>query len=305
MPPKRPQPKKSPPLSSTAKPTDNKNRFKARKWDTANTGERVIIYADGGRGKTTLSSLAPKPVFLALSDGGREVRDPITNEKIDYIPSIANHEDLLLALEEPGVFDGFDSIILDDYSVLQRWIKEYIVRHYPLAGGKAASNFRDFGWDKAGHLVREFTRFNSLIDKLVNQNKTFIGIAHESVINIAGAEQDYIICTMDLDHQKGESVRNTVFYWADHVVQIDFADKEFTDEVVGQKVKTKISGRERAIFTSLEANYCRKSRTPKNSVESLPPCIQFSHKGDCTFWSYLFPDRYELVDESGMIWELK
>ena len=95
----RPVPPK-PGAATRPKPTANTSAktFRIEKWDGTKSGEKIIIYGDHGRGKTTLASMAPKPVFIGLDDGGRKLHHPITGEQLNYIPDVETFEDVRGAL---------------------------------------------------------------------------------------------------------------------------------------------------------------------------------------------------------------
>ena len=73
-------------------------------WKDDGEGERILIYAESGMGKTTLAALAPKPVFIGIDDGGRKIKDPRTGEDLMKVPNIDTYSDLRNALQTPSIF---------------------------------------------------------------------------------------------------------------------------------------------------------------------------------------------------------
>ena len=286
------------PKTKTNKPV---SKFSIEDSYTAeNEGERIIIFGDGGIGKNTLAFLAPNSVFLPLSDGGKRIRCALTGKKCSPVTGVENYTDLLEVLDNQTFFKPNQIPVLDDLSTLEAWIEDYIIEKYTVKG-KKASSFRDFGWDGAGHIVFELRKMQTRIDQLIKKGITFVFLSHRQIVNMANADQDFIISTLKMRHQRNDSPLETMFHWADHVVEIEFSDKEYTYEKRGPKTLTKVTGKERAIFTEREANHLRKSRMFGENGESLPPMISFDNPGDCSFWGFLYPDKYEF-DEKNEKW---
>lgn len=285
------------PTTKTNKPV---SKYTIDTWGAENEGERIIIYADGGMGKNTLASLAPNPVFLPLSDGGKRIRCALTGKKCSPVTGIENYVDLLEVLDDQTFFKLDQIPVLDDLSTLEAWIENYIIDKYTIKG-KKASSFRDFGWDGAGHIVFELRKMQTRIDRLIQKGITFVFLSHRQIVNMANADQDFIMSTLKLRHQRNDSPLETMFHWADHVLEIEFNDKEYSYEKRGPKTLTKVTGKERVIFTEREANHFRKSRMFGENGESLPPLISFDNPGDASLWGFLYPDKYK-YDEKNEKW---
>lgn len=278
-------------------------KFTIDSWDAENEGERIIIFGDGGMGKNTLASLAPNSIFLPLSDGGKRIRSALTGKKCSPVKGIETFADLMELLDDPNFFKPNQIPVLDDLSTLEAWIESHIIENYTVKG-KKASSFREFGWDGAGHIVFELRKMQTRIDRLIQKGITFVFLSHRQIVNMANADQDFIISTLKLRHQRNDSPLETMFHWADHVVEIEFNDKEYNYEKRGPKTLTKVTGKERVIFTEREANHLRKSRMFGENGESLPPIISFDNPGDASFWAFLYPDKYE-YDEKNEMWSFK
>ena len=92
--------------------------FQVAVWDGAGEGEKIIIYADSGMGKTTLGSMLPTPVFAGLDDGGRKIRNPITDEPLKNIPGIETFDDFRAVTQQVDLFNDYESYVVDTVTIL-------------------------------------------------------------------------------------------------------------------------------------------------------------------------------------------
>lgn len=263
-------------------------RFSIGPWKTENVGERIQVYGSGGVGKSTLASLANNEVIIPLSDGSRELFK-VNGEKVNCIQNeIKDLQTLRDILVEPGLWDGHDNIILDDTSALEVLAEQYVVDTYPTPPKKGkVTSLRQFGYDGAGYLVEVMRLILNDLDTLVYQGKNVILISHERLVKIAAAEGfDYVEGGPDLQHNSQYSVRNEVYNWCDHVVQIDFAGKIITKDKDEKRGKIEADD-ERVIFTRKSVQYLRKSRQLKATGKSLPSEISFSSPADDSFWDFV------------------
>ena len=83
--------------------------FQVAVWGSDNEGEKIIMYADSGMGKTTLASMLPTPTFAGLDDGGRKIRHPITGEKLKNIPGIETFADFRAATQQQDLFNDYET----------------------------------------------------------------------------------------------------------------------------------------------------------------------------------------------------
>lgn len=265
-------------------PTTPTKVFKTEQFGQNASGEKVLVYAESGMGKTTLASLAPDPVFLAIDDGSRKIKDPRTGKDLIYVPDVENYEDVRAALQQSGLFDSHKSIIIDTGSELQPWGVQFILNTYKLSGGGTAHNLRSYGWGEGyAHLVDVMRFVLQDLDKLVAQGKHVIILCQSSAINKANpGGEDFIKDGPDLYHDKRFSVRETYIAWADHVIKIDYGET-FVD-------KKKVSGdTTRQIFVKPETYFVAKSRTLPHDIER----ITFDDPTDDSFWQYLLGENNE------------
>lgn len=268
--------------------TKTVGRFTIGPWATEHVGERIQMYGSGGVGKSTLASLADNEVIIPLSDGSRELYKA-DGHKVNCVQSeIKDFQTLRDMLVEPGLWDGYDNIILDDTSELETLGKQHVVTTYPPPAKQSkVVSIAQFGWDGPGYLVETMRLLLNDLDSLVYQGKNITLISHERLVKIAAAEGfDYVEGGPDLQHNSQYSVRNTIYNWCDHVVQIDFADKIITRDKDEKTGKIDASD-ERVIFTQKSAQYLRKSRQLKSTGKALPSEIAFTSPADDSFWKFV------------------
>ena len=263
-------------------------RFTIAPWQTKNVGERIDFYGSGGSGKSTIASLADNPGIIPLSDGSKEIRKP-DGGLINHISGVETFQDLRDAIVEPGLWDGCDTIIIDDTSELEVLAEQHVVKNYPPPPKcrNRPTSLRQFGYDGAGYLVEVMRLILNDLNTLVYQGKNVVLISHERLVKIAAAEGfDYVEGGPDLQHNSQYSVRNTVYNWCDHVVQIDFADKTITLDEHDKAAKIDASD-ERVIYTQKSAQFLRKSRQLKSTGKALPSIIAFESPTDDSFWKFI------------------
>jgi hypothetical protein len=275
--PKKPLPPSRPPKKERIKPPTK--TFKVEKFQKNDSGEKVIIYGESGMGKTTLAALAPDPVFIAIDDGSRKIKDPNTGEDLNHIPGIETYSDIRSALQQSGLFDDYQTIVVDTGTELQTWAEKFVLENYKLPKGGTAHDLRAYGWGEGyAHLLDVMRFILQDLDKLVKyQGKHAVILCQNSSINKANpGGEDFIKEGPALYHDKRFSVRETYIAWADHVVKIDYGET-FVDN---KKVRGDTT---RQIFVKPETYFVAKSRTLPHDIER----ITFDDPTDDSFWSYL------------------
>jgi hypothetical protein len=299
-PPKKAAPKPSAPPPTQA-PAHAAKKFGIANWDGKGEGEKVIIYAASGRGKTTLASMAPKPVFIGLDDGGRKVRNPITGEPVRYIPGIESFQDVRDALHQPGLFTDDLSVVVDTGTILELLGMQWVIDNVPHEKGPSHCVIRrieDYGYAKGfTHLFDVMRLFFQDCDALVRQGKNIIILCQQCPVVIANAAgNNYLqdgpkLYAPGPDSKQSFTIRGYACEWADHVFKIDYCDQQVvgarTDKD-GKEHAGKVRGStERAVYTMPDnPSYFAKTRTLTEAV------ISFSNPADDSLWRFLFPDRY-------------
>lgn len=261
-----------------AAPSANKT-FTIEKWDGAATGEKIIVYADSGMGKTTLATMSPKPVFIGLDDGGRKILNPITGEQLDMIPGVDTFTDVRAALQQPGLYDNYETIVVDTVTILEELAIKYVLEYIPNEKGVKMSNIVKYGYNKGfRHLYDTMKLILEDCDTLIRQGKNVILIAQASPNKVANSGgEDYLREGPRLTCQTGANIEALYCEWADHIFRIGYRFIDVTD-------KKAQSDQERAVFVHGQAYFRAKSRTISNEY----PVIAFEQPGDSSVWQFLF-----------------
>jgi hypothetical protein len=303
-PPVVPPPKKLPPKmpAAPAAPVHHAKTFKVEAWDGAGEGQKIILYAASGKGKTTLASMAPAPVFIGLDDGGRMVRNPITGEPIRRVPGIATFQDVRDALHQTGLFADARTIVIDTGTILELLAIQHVLDTIPHEKGGKVSHLDDYGYGKGyNHLFDTMRLIFQDLDGQVRQGKNVVVLCQQCPIVIANtAGANYLqdgpkLYSPGPDSKQSFTVRGFACEWADHVFKIDYSDQRVvgarTETDRGGKIKEhagKITGSTvRAIYTMpTDPSFFAKTRT------LVDPVFPFESPKDDTIWQYVFPEAY-------------
>jgi hypothetical protein len=253
--------------------------FTIEKWDGSTSGEKIIIYADHGMGKSTLASMAPNPVFIGLDDGGRKLRHPQTGELLNHIPGVETFEDVRAALDACLDLDC-ETVVIDTITELELLGEPYTFKTVPGPKGSTVKNLEGYGYGKGHKHLYDTMRLPLLnCDKLVAAGKNVIAIAQlgcNKRTNDIGEE--YLKEGPQLYHsEKGTSILNLWGRWADHIFRIT------TQSVVVPDGKKKAVGDVTRIINTVGGlSYEAKSRTLDD------PVISFATKDDDSLWQMLF-----------------
>lgn len=259
-------------------PSAPAKKFTVAGWSSANRGEKVLLYAESGMGKTTLASTAPNPVFLGLDDGGARIINPITGEELQHVPGIEDFSDVRTVLSQPGLFDDYRTIAIDTVTVLQDWSVPFCLKTIPAGKGAEAQSIESYGYGKGyRHVYDVMLGILSLSDALVARGKNVIMIAQTEVIRVANAEsEDFLKEGPRLQHTSQGDVAGLYREWADHVCRIGYQG------IVVKEKKVKTACMDRAVFVQPEAWFYAKSRT----IHVKEP-IDFSAPEKDDLWKFM------------------
>ncbi len=278
--PKPPKPGTNQATRPSAKPAKT---FEIAQWDGATSGEKVILYGETGRGKTTLASMAPDPVFIGLDDGGRKLRHPKTGEPLRHIPGISTFEDARGALTACLTLDC-QSVIIDTGTILESLAEDFVLRTVNGPRDSKCTNLEGFGYGKGYKHLYDAMRMPLLdCDKLIDAGKNVIVICQSVNNKIANpAGDDFLRDEPRLYHSRLYSVLLLWCEWADHIFRIDYQGtwvKKANKDAAFGKVTGDVT---RVVQAKEEVHYRAKSRTLDD------PIIAFSTKDDDSLWQLLF-----------------
>ena len=274
--PPKPSKAKAPPAREVRPPKKN---FTVEKYTSEGAGKKVLIYAPSGMGKTTLASLAPNPVFIAL-DRGLESTEYNEELEVKFIPQVENFWDVRDVLQTPSLFDDYETVVIDHANILEQLARPYMFGTIEHEKGGRVKNIEGYGWGKGyTYLVETMHLILTDCDELVRRGKNVVILSQSGTILKANpGGEDFLEDGPGLYHSakdNSKSVRNQYCEWVSHVVKIDYFDTVVKDK--------KASGdTTRAVFVKPEIHFFAKSRTIQE------PVLSFEDQTDDTFWKYLF-----------------
>jgi energy-coupling factor transporter ATP-binding protein EcfA2 len=266
--------KKSPPPI----PQEQK-KFTVESWNT-HEGERIIVYGDTGIGKTTLTSTAGKTVFIPLDEGGGKITHPITGESLKRIPNIKSFSDVREALQSYPLFDDYDTIVIDNVTLLQDLAEQHVVATIPTDSNIKVNNILGYGYNKGyKHLYNTMKLILTDCDELVRRGKNVILIAQSAIHNVPNPQgEDFIRAGLRLHVDKVWNIESLYCEWADHILRVDYHNAFI-------KRKKVTGSTERAVFVQPELYFRAKSRTVKE------PVVSFETEADTSIWQFIFGDK--------------
>ncbi len=263
-----------------AKPIPKK-KFKVEKYDVENQGERMIVYASSGLGKTTLISLLGDVAFIDLYGGSDKIKHPVTGESLSYIPGVETFKDVRDVLQSPEVFEDYGTVCIDTVTRLEQIAEPWIFANILASKNRRVKHLKEYGWNEGYyHLYNTMRLILQDCENLIHQGKNIILSAQSAPTKVANAGgEDFLKDAPRLYDGKPSNVAQFV-EWADHVFKIDYIDMSVEEK--------KASGSTtRGIYTDGEVYFTAKSRT----ISSEYPVISFENPQDDSIWKFLFKDK--------------
>jgi len=237
----------------------------------------VIIYGQGGIGKTTLGAHMPSPVFLQPEEGLK------SGQKVDASGLIKSYKDMV------GMIDWlitaehkYQTVVLDGIDSIEKLIREDIC-------SVGVKTLADFPYGKGYELFKN--EWERLTDKLtlLNQKKKMIilllGHSKISRVEIPGSDP-YDQNSIEID-KRGFG---KLFNWADIVLFLSYRVSIIQQEGSFGNIKTKALGDgSRILYTSERPAYKAKNRY------SFPHEIEVEDGAPENFW----PEMKKLILAAG------
>ena len=269
------------PPSVPAAPVQTKvsaKNFSVQPWDCKGEGKRILIYAESGMGKTTLASMAPKPAFIGVDDGGKLMTDE-TGKKLRHVPGISTFADVRGALQA-DIYADDKTIVVDQVTALEEWAVAYVLANIPNEKGAMMRDIIQYGWNGGfRHLYDTMKLILQDSDGQIRRGKNVIIIAQaasHSIPNPGG--EDFLRAGPRLCSRKGANIEALYCEWADHIFRIDY-------QHLAVDKKKKVTGTDtRAIFVHPEPHFRAKSRT----LGSELAVVAFEDPADDSIWKFLF-----------------
>ncbi|KKN69776.1 hypothetical protein LCGC14_0437220 [marine sediment metagenome] len=274
--------------------------FQVAVWGDDNGGKKIIKYADSGMGKTTLASMLPTPVFAGLDDGGREIRHPVTGEKLKYIPGIETFDDFRMAAQQPDLLDDYETLVVDTGNILEDWVLVWMLENVTGDKGTLMKNIEQYGWGKGyRHLYDTMRLPLADFDALIRRGKNVCILCQMNQISIANAGgEDYLCDVPKLQPKHGATpaIWGLWCEWADHVLKISNEGVVAAKDSEKAKVAKATSTGNRIIHVHApEVHYKAKSRT----IPYRFPVVSFDNPADDSIWKFLFDEAWRDIPKEG------
>lgn len=216
---------------------------------------RIILYGEHGVGKSTWAAGAPKPLFINLENGLRDIEC----DKTPYLKTVADVMGALSWVATDGA--EYHTIVFDTAD----WLETLIHKQVATDEGKKVISDIGFGkgYDKGLDYWRQILASCEYLQKL---GKGIIFLAHAKVSRFEDPEQPgYDRYELDLHKSSNGMIQE----WADEVLFATF--RVFTrkeDQGFGKERTLAVGGKERYIRTVKTAAAVAKNRL--NLPEELP-----------------------------------
>lgn len=288
-------PNSKPPVSkpiltqSGISPASTPRRFSVSEWTGHGEGEKIVVYAKSGMGKTTLASMVPNPIFIGVDDGGRRIRNPKTGEAVRAVTGVSSFADIREVLHQDELFPVGSTIVLDTITKAEALAEQYLFQTVKTERGERVDSIEGYGYGKGyKHLLDAIRLLLSDFEPHVRRGVNVLLIAQEgqaTVANLAGA--DYVQDGPKLSNAAKFSVRTEVCEWVDHVLRIGHPDVQVVKDNKNA-IKGKVVGATtRAIYTEPELYFLAKNRMNG----TLPPVVSFEEPKDDSIWVNIFGDK--------------
>ena len=190
-------------------------------------GRRVVLYAEGGVGKTTLcSNISGRVVFFDLDKSLAQLpdlQDAINAGRIQSVQGVVTWEDLRAALNAPG-WDGVDTIVIDTLTVAEQMATDYVLRTVKRERGMDATSIEDYGYGKGYRYVADaFDLLLSDIERHTDAGRNVVLVCHSVIQNNTDpVDENYPRYEPRLLHTASGkvSIRLRVREWADDVLYL-------------------------------------------------------------------------------------
>jgi hypothetical protein len=269
-----------------ARPTAQAQRSQPlaiKRWTDTHSGEKIIVYGETGMGKSSLSILAPKPVFIPLDDGARKLKHP-NGERPMYLPntdttgneiphtfqSVRNALNACLTLD-------CETVVIDTATMLEYLAEQHVLTTIPAAQGAKAVNIESYGYGKGYKHIYDTMRLPLLdCDRLVAMGKNVILVAQGTNNRISNPGGLDYLCDGPRLYNGKPSVLSMYCEWADHLLRVAY------EQVSATKEKKATGTTTRVIYTKPEVYFMAKSRT----VNENP--VSFATPADDSIWQFVF-----------------
>ena len=213
-------------------------------------GQRILLYGDGGAGKTSLAALIAGLIFLDLERGTRDL-DTVRMQPSTFAEvrgALANRE-----------LETFSALVLDSGSTLQTFTNTHVLETIPHEKGGLCSSIEDYGWNKGyRHIYEQFALVLADLDRHAEAGRHVCLICHAEATKAPNPKgQEWERWEPHLQNRSGANIRSHVVQWADHVL--------FLGKDVNVEKGKGVGGTTRTLYFTDDATMLAKSRRLRGS----------------------------------------
>lgn len=237
-------------------------------------GQIVILYGEGGTGKTTLACMLPGKVAFLDLEKSLDLLKPsfdelgIGSNVSPLTADIPDFKTLCDALNAP-IYDGFDSIVIDSLSTVQEMAKTYTYAHSPTKAKTRATCLDDYEFSTGPMYVFRWMipNFWNAVEKHARAGRNVLIIAHEVYETIpTGDGAEYKQYQFDALFMKSgkDSIRHFMNNNADHVLMLKA-------NITADKKKNAVGGDDKTLYAAPLPYIMAKSRTKHEPTYNIVP----------------------------------
>ncbi|KKM22254.1 hypothetical protein LCGC14_1627270 [marine sediment metagenome] len=267
-------------------------KFATATYETAQHGKRIIVYADSGMGKTTLTALLGSPKFIDFRGGSDMMLHPITGERLVQVPNVKTFDDVRDVCNQDDLLVPGDSLIIDVGDGFEDTALDWTIQNVPHEKGpgyKIIKRIEDYGYGKGyRHLYDTMKLPLADFDTLIRRGVNIVINCQMQQIEVPNTGGENFLCDvpkLQAAHGKNNNVPpvwGLYVEWADHVFKIGYSD------LTTHEGKASSTG-EHVVIVHGGPQFKAKSR----SIPYEYPRIAFSSPADDSIWQYLFDECWK------------
>lgn len=251
---------------------------------------KIVIYGSEGIGKTTLASQFPKPLFLDIENGSKQldvIRVDQNFKEWNQVEQTLNELDQALTKDK----NFCKTLVIDTIDVAEILLSEQIIKD---TNNKRITSMSDFPWGGGQIKLRE--KMNEFLKKLDNiKEKHNIHIALLAHSHIKKFEKPDETGSFDRYELKlSTKVAERIKEWCDVLLFINYKTQIISSQ--NKMEKNKLIGGERVIYTTHHNAWDAKNRF------SLPEELPLKYESIEEIFK-LSDDSIHVVDEKDPVFD--
>lgn len=226
------------------------------------------VYGVPSVGKTTFASKAPKPLFLCVEDGARDVdcaRWVYEEGKIDRVTP-KNYEEFRTALTGAAA-SNYETLVIDGLGTLDKLIQESLLKRNP-KWGTIASGAGGFG-NGENAVLQDWREFFAHLEELNLKGFNILLVGHSKLVDFKNPEGNpFSRYIMDVQNHPRGNVAGLLFEQLDFVGFARF--EQMTREEGKRTVTTAMQGA-RILCLQKTDTYDAKFRSQATNIPAQIP----------------------------------